>query len=106
MKALWFLLTVWSCLFTPVLKAASPELEPWLSALQPWERDTDGPILTMGAKGDFCDTHIFPPMVALEQGQYRLWYCGSTNAVEQRVFQLGLAQSPNVLSETKRTRPP
>ena len=35
----------------------------WLSEQQ-WERDTDGPIISLGENGDFDDTHIFAPVVA------------------------------------------
>jgi predicted GH43/DUF377 family glycosyl hydrolase len=82
--------------------AADPvprELRPWL-APQQWERDTDGPIVSLGDAGAFDDTHIFAPAVALERDGYLLWYCGSRDAVAQRVFRLGLATS----SDGKRFR--
>ena len=60
---------------------------------QEWQRDTDGPIVSLGAKGAWDDTHLFAPCVAHEGGEYRLWYCGSTGTVAKRVFQLGLATS-------------
>ncbi|MGD9854942.1 MAG: hypothetical protein AB7U20_08315 [Planctomycetaceae bacterium] len=65
----------------------------WRSAEQRWERDTDGPIVSLGEAGQFDDTHIFAPMVACEDDTYRLWYCGSTGRVAERVFDLGLATS-------------
>ena len=68
------------------------ELRPWLVA-QPWERDTEGPIISLGSAGDFDDTHIFGPAVTLENDRYQLWYCGSRDTVAQRVLRLGLATS-------------
>jgi len=73
--------------------APPPELRSWFEEPQDWQRDTDGPIVALGEKGEFDDTHIFAPMVGFEQGRYRLWYCGSTGAVKNRVFELGLAVS-------------
>jgi dienelactone hydrolase len=69
------------------------ELRPWLELPQAWQRDTGGPILSLGPAGSFDDTHVFAPMVAREANRFQLWYCGSTGAVEERVFQLGLATS-------------
>jgi hypothetical protein len=77
------------------------ELEPWL-APQKWNRDTDGPVLSLGKQGEFDDTHIFAPMVAHDGDQFLLWYCGSRGfahdlaekrTVDERVFKLGLATS-------------
>ncbi|MDA1017610.1 MAG: hypothetical protein O3A00_24520, partial [Planctomycetota bacterium] len=70
-----------------------PKLQPWLASPQPWHRDTDGPIVSLGQAGRFDDTHIFAPMVGLEHGKYSLWYCGSTGRVAERVFDMGLATS-------------
>jgi hypothetical protein len=54
------------------------ELERWLKPQQ-WERDVDGPILSLGKEGDFDDTHIFAPTAGVDQsGRVFLWYCGST----------------------------
>jgi dienelactone hydrolase/predicted GH43/DUF377 family glycosyl hydrolase len=69
------------------------ELRPWLQSPQTWARDTDGPIVSLGQSGDFDDTHLFAPAVALENEVYQLWYCGSRGDVAQRVFQMGLATS-------------
>lgn len=66
----------------------------WLGP-QSWRRDTDGPILSLGRPGQFDDTHIFAPAVIRNDDLYLLWYCGSRGAVNQRVFQLGLATSSN-----------
>lgn len=73
--------------------AAPPELRPWLQTPQPWTRDMDGPILSLGEAGDFDDTHMFAPAVASEEDGFKLWYCGSRGAVRERVFGLGLATS-------------
>lgn len=69
------------------------ELQPWLATTQDWRRDTDGPVIALGSEGEFDDTHIFAPAVIHEDGDYRLWYCGSTGRVAERVFQLGLYNS-------------
>ena len=78
-----------------VAYAEPPKLSKWLDLKQNWQRDTRAPIVSLGDRGNFDDTHIFAPMVAFENGTYRLWYCGSTAAVSERVFQLGLAESRN-----------
>jgi predicted GH43/DUF377 family glycosyl hydrolase len=64
----------------------------WLGE-QNWVRDSELPVVSLGAAGDFDDTHIFAPCVAKENGGYRLWYCGSRGSVAERVFRLGLATS-------------
>ena len=64
----------------------------WLDP-QPWKRDIDAPCLSLGAAGQFDDTHIFAPCVALENGRYYMWYSGSRGEVDLRVFALGLATS-------------
>ena len=60
---------------------------------QQWERDVDGPIVSLGERGQFDDMHIFAPAVALENDQFRMWYCGSRGSAGRRVFRLGLATS-------------
>ena len=75
------------------LHAQPPEIRQWLESPQQWQRDADGPIISLGEKGQFDDTHVFAPMVALTDNHFQLWYCGSTSSVAQRVFQLGLATS-------------
>ena len=69
-----------------------PSVQDWLGP-QAWQRDTDGPILTLGQSGEFDDTHIFAPLVAHENERFWLWYCGSRGSVRERVFRLGLATS-------------
>jgi len=73
--------------------SAPAEIQVWLDTPQHWRRDTDGPILSLGEPGTFDDTHIFAPMVAVEDGRYRLWHCGSTGSVAERVFRMGLSIS-------------
>jgi len=68
------------------------QLARWLGP-QDWVRDTDGPVLSLGSSGEFDDTHIFAPCVAQEDSQFRMWFCGSTGRVAERVFQVGLAAS-------------
>jgi len=80
---------------TATVRAAEPvpsQLAPWLGP-QDWQRDCDGPIVSLGEPGAFDDTHIFAPCVAFEQGRYCMWYCGSRSSVAERVFRLGLATS-------------
>jgi predicted GH43/DUF377 family glycosyl hydrolase len=72
--------------------AVPPALQPWLVP-QDWQRDTAGPVLSLGKKGAFDDQHLFAPCVCREKGQYSLWYSGSRGKVAERIFQLGLATS-------------
>jgi len=78
-------------------------LQPWLSP-QTWERDVDGPVVSLGETGQFDDSHLFAPTVVRENGKFLLWYCGSTGAAwdvapkgqriaDERVFKLGFATS-------------
>lgn len=64
----------------------------WMTT-QEWVRDLDKPILALGNVPAWDDTHIFAPCVARENGTYSMWYCGSSGAVSERVFRLGLATS-------------
>ncbi len=68
------------------------ELEKWFEP-QAWQRDTDGPIVSLGEAGQFDDTHIFAPCVANTRDSFQLWYCGSRGTVAKRVFAMGLATS-------------
>jgi predicted GH43/DUF377 family glycosyl hydrolase len=68
-----------------------PRLARWLHQPQAWQKDSDGPIISLGAAGEFDDMHIFAPAVAFEEGRYLLYYCGSRGRPNQRVFRLGLA---------------
>ena len=77
----------------------------WLEP-QPWERDIDAPCLSLGTAGQFDDTHIFAPCVALENGRYYMWYSGSRGEVDLRVFALGLATSDDGLHFTRHPAAP
>jgi hypothetical protein len=68
------------------------ELARWLDPQQ-WEKDTAGPIVSLGAAGEFDDVHIFAPAVAEWDGRFQMWYCGSRGTRSARVFRLGLATS-------------
>jgi dienelactone hydrolase len=81
---------------TPV----SESLERWFTP-QAWERDVNGPIVSLGEPGDFDDTHLFAPMVIQEDGSYSLYYCGSTADVANRVFQVGLSTGADGRAFTK-----
>lgn len=72
---------------------STEKMNQWLAKPQNWERDVEGPIISLGQAGSFDDTHIFAPMVALENDRYQLWFCGSPGTVAQRVFRLGMATS-------------
>jgi len=69
-----------------------PELARWLVP-QRWQRDVEGPIVSLGEAGAFDDQHVFAPAAALEGGRYSLWYSGSRGTPGNRVFRLGLATS-------------
>ena len=72
---------------------------------QNWVRDSESPCVSLGPQGDFDDMHIFAPCVACENGVYRMWYCGSRDDVAERVFRLGLAESADGVSFTRRPEP-
>jgi hypothetical protein len=69
-----------------------PELRRWL-APQTWQRDMDQPVIALGKPGAFDDTHLFAPCVNFQPDGLRLWYCGSSGKVEERVFDMGFARS-------------
>jgi hypothetical protein len=58
---------------------------------QVWERDVEGPIVSLGAAGQFDDMHTFAPAVAFEYDRFLMWYSGSRGTPGNRVFRLGLA---------------
>jgi predicted GH43/DUF377 family glycosyl hydrolase len=60
---------------------------------QAWQRDTEGPIVSLGADGQFDDRHTFAPAAVQEGGRFWLWYSGSRGSPGNRVFRLGLATS-------------
>ena len=77
---------------TASIAELSHKLKAWLGP-QLWERDTVGPVLSLGQPGQFDDTHIFAPAVVREDDRYLMWYCGSRGTVAERVFRLKLATS-------------
>jgi predicted GH43/DUF377 family glycosyl hydrolase len=68
------------------------QIQRWFGK-QTWERDTAGPIISLGEAGQFDDMHTFAPAVIEEDGRYLLWYSGSRGTPGNRVFRLGLATS-------------
>lgn len=82
-----------------------PQLARWLGP-QNWQRDTDGPVVSLGESGQFDDTHIFGPAVIREGDRYLMWYCGARGKVKQRVFRLGLATSAGGREFTKHKSSP
>ncbi len=78
----------------PAFSQHPDKLNAWLGP-QSWERDTDGPVVSLGEKGGFDDTHIFAPAVIREHDRYLMWFCGSRGEVSKRVFRMGLATSDN-----------
>ena len=78
------------CSLGAIAQGTPPRLRRWF-VRQLWERDTEGPIVSLGTHGEFDDTHVFATTVAREQNHLLLWYCGSRGTVEQRVFRVGVA---------------
>jgi hypothetical protein len=79
--------------FVPPAAAELPrELERWLGP-QSWQRDVDGPVISLGGAGEFDDRHIFAPAVVHEEGRFLMWYSGSRGNPGSRVFRLGQASS-------------
>jgi sucrose-6-phosphate hydrolase SacC (GH32 family) len=85
----------------------------WLGP-QDWERDVDQPVLSLGKQGEFDDTHLLGPKVVKQGELYRMWYCGSqgyaydvapTRERDERVYQLGLAESADGKAFTKLSEP-
>ena len=97
---------VWLCGAGPRLEAGPPGLQSWLESPQEWRRDTDGPVLSLGAAGAFDDTHLFAPTAARHGEGVRLWYSGSSGAVDGRLFRLGLAESRDGRTFQKSPRNP
>lgn len=89
--AVWAV-ALWPCCTANADDGPPAALDRWL-VTQSWQRDTDGPVIALGRRGEFDDTHVFAPCVARERGQYALWYCGSRGTVAERVFRLGRATS-------------
>jgi len=88
-------------------KSDQPDsLQRWLDQPQSWLRDTDGPVVSLGEAGQFDDTHLFAPSVALHENRYLLWYSGSSGKVAERVFDLGLAASSDGRSFSKHANSP
>ncbi len=109
------LVIAFACCLTSIAWAQEPpaEVRKWLGP-QTWQRDTDVPILSLGDAGTFDDTHIFAPTVAIDGGQYRMWYSGSTGFAhdlaptrtkDERVFKLGLAESGDGIQFQRRRSP-
>jgi len=88
------LLLLWLLCVVPAadVDGAPPGVERWLGQQQ-WERDTAGPVISLGLQGEFDAAHLFAPLVAFEKDRYWLWYSGSQGTVAKRVFDLGLATS-------------
>jgi hypothetical protein len=68
---------------------------------QAWQRDVEGPVLSLGEAGAFDDTHLLSPCVARVDGRYLMWYVGSRGKVADRVYRLGLAVSDDGKTFTK-----
>src|SRR5690606_33563439 len=88
-------------------------VQKWLGP-QDWQRDADEPVLSLGEPGEFDDAHLISPRVVKHQGKYMMWYSGSrgfaydvapTRHPDERVYQLGLATSPDGIRFTKQAEP-
>lgn len=100
-------LVLWAGIEACKATAAEPSLElaSWLSP-QSWQRDAEGPIISLGKEGDFDDQHLFAPAVAHEGGRFHIWYSGSRGTPTNRVFCLGLATSGDGIQfEKHKTNP-
>src|SRR6186713_789179 len=65
-------------------QSASRDWSRWLVP-QDWEKQKDGPVISLGEPGAFDDMHIFAPFVVYEKGLYSLLYPGSRGTVSDRV---------------------
>jgi predicted GH43/DUF377 family glycosyl hydrolase len=108
-------------LAAPARPADGPDLSKWLKP-QDWKRDRDVPALSLGETGRFDDQHIFAPHVIYENGEFRMYYCGSERCVDagtykgkakapaeksdQRLFKLGLATSKDGITFTRHSKDP
>ena len=99
-------LTIIGCKCVTAVAEPPRELTSWLGEEQNWQRDTDGPIISLGEPGSFDDTHVFAPAVSYESRRFQLWYCGSTGRVAERVFHLGLANSKDGRVFERQSREP
>lgn len=87
-------------LLIAIFSIRAADMDRWL-APQDWTRDTDKPVVSLGAAGEFDDMHLLAPVVTRENDGFRLWYCGSRGKVAERVFRLGLATSADGKTFTK-----
>ena len=110
-----FVLAFQSLLWISASSSAEvPEsLQKWLGP-QEWNRDVDKPVLSLGEAGEFDDTHLLDPEVVRQDGNYLMWYCGSsgyaydvapTRERDERLYQLGIATSDDGLAFTKLSLP-
>src|SRR5262245_55789679 len=83
--------------------SGSKDWSRWLVP-QNWEKQKDGPVISLGEPGAFDDMHIFAPFVVFEKGLYSLLYPGSRGTVAERVFRLGLATSHDGIKFKKAPR--
>ena len=89
------LLCACSVLSLPLQVARSaddPVFAKWLLPLD-WRRDSDKPVLSLGAKGNFDDQHIFAPHVIHWNGEYWMYYSGSQRCVDAGTYK-GVPKDP------------
>lgn len=77
--------------------ANDAELQRWLGP-QSWERDAEGPSLSLGTAGRFDDQHMHGPCAARIGDEWFLWFTGARGSVADRVSRMGLATSRNGLT--------
>src|SRR6478672_9169785 len=96
------LLTAFTLGLPPLSYAQDPTPPGFAKWLQPmdWQRDSDQPVFIIGEKGQFDDTHILSPSVIYENGEYSLYYMGSTNDVIAR----GLYKPATDLSDEQKKK--
>ena len=66
-----------------------------------WHRPTESACVELGDEGQFDSQHLFAPCVIWQAGGFRMFYCGS-GPQQGRLFQIGIADSQDGLTWTKR----
>ena len=71
-----------------------------------WIREESGPALSLGLPGQWDDTHIVSPAVIKQQDQFVMYYIGSRNSVDNRLYGLGRATSLDGVRFTRQPAEP
>jgi predicted GH43/DUF377 family glycosyl hydrolase len=71
-----------------------------------WERHAGNPVLTRGRPGDFDSINVYKPFVVIQEGNWRVWFNGSTartpgdSSPSNRIEQIGHAACRFVFEPT------